>query len=613
MGDGVGVPPFGEHGDRDDTPNPAAERTRLADGVHHLAEQVLVGKIGGVLLAAGALHDLPPEALDLGGGHGAEAGVEGVARFELLAVDEERVGLGEWLVVAVEVAEQRQPPVFDRCRAVGVLPLKPRDVVEDELRNRGVLADDDEAGGHLDLALLPELERLVVMAVEGMKGRLEPGGELERIEAAGRAAPLLRHVGADVLPEHAKHRHLVAGDVFGDRHARELHDPTLDRVHERKIAHCPGEERPFGVARALEEEGSGGEVEDARHAELAIENLEPGDPDAGFFVVLLGFLAVVPLERLVVVVKRLRAVAVVGFVVDDQDVLHPHEVGHDPLEHLPLGLLRLEIRAAAAFEQAARPRRHLHPLPEHEGVVVGDHDLGPLHVFEHVAGNKLAGAVVVVGIVGEEDAEPVLDRQARRDDEKAAGEVLAAGAADGVHRLPGDEHRHHGCFPGPGGELEGEAVKAGVGVVVGAGEIVEDPLPGGRAGRDFRQPDRRLGRFDLAEERPNAGKLVRPPMLQEPGGLWGDAPLAGFELVAPHRDFLANLVDDRHRLILLLRRRQPLPLVEDDVRLRLLLPLPLLRLGDRRDKRRPSALLDDLQRGLAVGVELPVARRGSVG
>ena len=79
MGDGVGVPALGEHRHRDDTPNPAAERARLADGVHHLAEQVLVGEISGVLLAAGAFHDLPPKSLDLVSGHGAEAGIEGVA------------------------------------------------------------------------------------------------------------------------------------------------------------------------------------------------------------------------------------------------------------------------------------------------------------------------------------------------------------------------------------------------------------------------------------------------------------------------------------------------------------------------------------------------------
>ena len=42
--------------------------------------------------------------------------------------------------------------------------------------------------------------------------------------------------------------------------------------------------------------------------------------------------------------------------------------------------------------------------------------------------------VVAVRVVRLEDAQAVLDREAGRDDEKAAREVLAAGPADGVDR-----------------------------------------------------------------------------------------------------------------------------------------------------------------------------------
>ena len=48
------------------------------------------------------------------------------------------------------------------------------------------------------------------------------------------------------------------------------------------------------------------------------------------------------------------------------------------------------------------------------------------------------------------------DGQAGRDDEEAAGEVLAAGPANGVERLPGDQHRHDGRLAGAGGELQRE-------------------------------------------------------------------------------------------------------------------------------------------------------------
>ena len=56
-------------------------------------------------------------------------------------------------------------------------------------------------------------------------------------------------------------------------------------------------------------------------------------------------------------------------------------------------------------------------------MIVGDDDLGPVHVVQHVAGNEFAAGVVAVGVVRLEDAQPVLDRQAGRDDEKAAREM----------------------------------------------------------------------------------------------------------------------------------------------------------------------------------------------
>ena len=43
VGDGVGVPALGQHRDGDDAADLLAELARLADRVHHLAQQVLVG------------------------------------------------------------------------------------------------------------------------------------------------------------------------------------------------------------------------------------------------------------------------------------------------------------------------------------------------------------------------------------------------------------------------------------------------------------------------------------------------------------------------------------------------------------------------------------------
>ncbi len=67
-----------------------AEAAVLADGVHHFAQQILVGDVFGLAAVAGALDDLPPEALDLVGRHVAEVVVQRFAGFELLAVDQQR-------------------------------------------------------------------------------------------------------------------------------------------------------------------------------------------------------------------------------------------------------------------------------------------------------------------------------------------------------------------------------------------------------------------------------------------------------------------------------------------------------------------------------------------
>ena len=169
----------------------------------------------------------------------------------------------------------------------------------------GVLADDDEAGRHADAGLLPELEGLLVVAVECLQCGLQSGGQLERIEFFALAAALLGHVLADVLPQVAEHRHFVAGNVLGHRDARQLDDAALDGVHQREVAHRPREERALGVAGAAQEERRGRQVDDAAKPELAIDGFEAGDPQASGLVVLLGFLLLVTLQ--VIVVRCLSA------------------------------------------------------------------------------------------------------------------------------------------------------------------------------------------------------------------------------------------------------------------------------------------------------------------
>jgi hypothetical protein len=109
MGDGVGVSAFGQHGDGDDAAHLLAKPPSLADRVHDLAQQVGVGEFTDFARAQ-ALRDLALVLLDLEGGGAAEVVVERFARFELLAVDQHRVGTGEAVSVLVELPNSERWP-----------------------------------------------------------------------------------------------------------------------------------------------------------------------------------------------------------------------------------------------------------------------------------------------------------------------------------------------------------------------------------------------------------------------------------------------------------------------------------------------------------------------
>ena len=254
-------------------------------------------------------------------------------------------------------------------------------------------------------------------------------------------------------------------------------------------------------------------------AEFAVHGFEPGDPEPGGLVVLLGLLLLLALQVFVVCLGRLFAIAVMRLVVEDEDVLHPHQVGHDPLEHLALGLEGLQLLAGAALKQGAATRREFDALAKLECVVVGDDDLGPVDLVEHVAGNEFAAGVVAVRVVGLQDAEPVFDGQARCADQEAPREELASGTPDRVDRLPGDDHRHDGRLARAGGELQGKTDELRVGVLVRASRCSRSAFPVLKLGRDLGQPDGRLDGLDLAEKRADAAELVMSPVLEEAGGL----------------------------------------------------------------------------------------------
>ena len=293
VGDGAGVPALGEHRDRHHAAGGAAEPARHADGVHHFAQQVLVGEAFGLAAVAGARDDLATEALDLVARGDPEVPAESFPGVELLAVDQQGVRSGERVAVFVEVPKQLQPSVLERRGAVLMLAMKPGDVVVEQFRSGRVVAHDDEARRRLNARFAPLVEDLLVVAIERFEGGLQPYGNAQRVEQRGLGAPLSWHLRADVLPQVPKRGHLATGDIVRHRHTRQLDDAALDRVHQREVAHRPGEQRALRVAGAAQEEWRGRKIEHPAQTQPALHHFEAGNPYPRGFAVLPGLPAVV--------------------------------------------------------------------------------------------------------------------------------------------------------------------------------------------------------------------------------------------------------------------------------------------------------------------------------
>ena len=609
MRDGVGVPSLREHGDGYDAAYGFAERAGLADGVHRLAEQVLVGHGVGLGAVAGSAQALAAEAVYLLGGGAPEVGGERVPAFELLAVDEQRSRRRAARAVFPKVVEQAQPPVARDALAVFGFALEARYVVVHHLGCGGVAAYDDEARRRGHAGFLPALECLFVVSIKRVERGLEQRGQCVRVGGGrgfGDSPPGARHVVSDMLPEIAVARRVLAGDVVVHRHARELDDAAFDGVHQREVAHRPREQRPLGVAGAAQEEGRGGQVDHLRQADFAPDGFESAYPDAGGVLVLLRLLAVFGGQLALVVAVALEAVAVMPFVVERHDILHAHQLRHDAAERLPFGLGRPHRLAGSPADEAARPGGYGLALARREGVVVGYDDFRHVEGGQHVGRDELAGFVVGVRVVGLENAQPVPDGDSGRDHEKAAREAGAGGTADGVDGLPRDEHRHDCGFARAGGEFERDSRKLRVRFGVDAAEALAYGAPVAQAVGDFGEPDGGLRRFDLAEEGAVGCEPMLAPVSQKAGGLRRHAPVAGVGDDAPSVHAPPNGVHVGVAVVALDAAVGRAVDVERHLR------RPAARRRDGRDERRRPPALDHARHRLPGGVQLPVARRALV-
>ena len=332
----VRVPPFGQHRDGHDAADVSAEPALLADGVHHFAQDVRVVDLVRLPAAAVALRQLALVLLDLLLRGLCEIGGKALARLELDRVDENRVRPRDRLAVVVEVAEER---TVRRMKLL--LRSKPvsRHVVVYELRDRRVLADEDEAGRDRHLRLLPGLRHLLVVAVQLVYCAHHHRRQLHRVERVLRVrARLLRHRASHVLPKIPEHRQIVARQprgIVAHRDARQFHDAALDGVHKREVADRPRKQRRLGVSGTAQEERRRGEVENPGAHRLR-NRLQTGDPHAGHLLAFGDFVLLLALKlRLALFFgHRLFAIAVMRLVVDDEDALRSHQLLHHALQHL---------------------------------------------------------------------------------------------------------------------------------------------------------------------------------------------------------------------------------------------------------------------------------------
>ena len=77
----------------------------------------------------------------------------------------------------------------------------------------------------------------------------------------------------------------------------------------------------------------------------------------------------------------------VRFVIEDKDVFHAHEVGHDPLKHLSLCFKGVQL-FTPTLEQRTTTRGKFDPFAQLKCVVIGDDDFSSVYIVEHVFGTN---------------------------------------------------------------------------------------------------------------------------------------------------------------------------------------------------------------------------------
>ena len=297
-----------------------------------------------------ALNDFSAKTLNLVSGYLAEVSIQRITRFQLSAIDQQSARPRVRVAILVKVAKQLKTSVFKRCRAIFVFPFKAGNIVVNQLGSRSIVTNHNKARRHIDTSLLHKREGLFVVPVQSLQCCLQLYGQVQRIEISGPAPSSPGHAGADVFPEIAELRHIATGDIVRHRYPGQFDNAAFDGIHKRKIAHRPGEQCSFAITRPLQKERRCGEIHHPVNTELFTHCFNPGNPQPRSFRILLGFLPVIACQLALFCLARLLAIAVVRLIIENHDILHAHEFGHHPLQHLPLGLQSCE-RITSSLKQ----------------------------------------------------------------------------------------------------------------------------------------------------------------------------------------------------------------------------------------------------------------------
>ena len=195
----------------------------------------------------------------------AEVVVERFAGFQLLAVDQQRVGARQAVAVFVVIAEQLQLAVDEAgcCVAFRRRARSRRSIRRPASDVEVLLHTTMKHRRHADAGSLP-LARTsfrsghrghtsAVCSSVGQRQRVEP---CRPCRAPSSACP------CRCAPRGCDRSAFAARQVVRHRDARQLDDAALDGVHQREVADGPGEQRSLAIAGAAQEERRGGQVVD---------------------------------------------------------------------------------------------------------------------------------------------------------------------------------------------------------------------------------------------------------------------------------------------------------------------------------------------------------------